>query len=199
VVGSLIPAHHPQLLQVPRSQFRALEGIERTSAYRTTHEVYDRERAVVVSRSQDFEDKQARSFAQTLHKARRELRELKGVMERGRHRMNERALKERIDGILGRRWLAEVVRVDFDLERRRLSFRTDRRAAPRQGARVGQARAEWSDEEIVRAYRAQAEAEQAFRLMKDPAFGSFSPAFHWTDQKLTVHAFYCSWRYSSCS
>ena len=27
--------------------------------------------------------------------------------------------------------------------------------------------------------------------MKDPHWVSFSPAFHWTDQKLRVHAFYC--------
>jgi len=28
--------------------------------------------------------------------------------------------------------------------------------------------------------------------MKDTDFASFSPAFHWTDQKLRVHAFYCT-------
>ena len=27
--------------------------------------------------------------------------------------------------------------------------------------------------------------------MKDPHWVTFSPAFHWTDQKLRVHAFYC--------
>ena len=27
--------------------------------------------------------------------------------------------------------------------------------------------------------------------MKDPHWVSFCPAFHWTDQKLRVHAFYC--------
>ena len=27
--------------------------------------------------------------------------------------------------------------------------------------------------------------------MKDPHWVSFSPVFHWTDQKLRVHAFYC--------
>ena len=33
--------------------------------------------------------------------------------------------------------------------------------------------------------------EHAFRTMKDPHFVTFSPAFHWTDQKIRVHAFYC--------
>jgi hypothetical protein len=28
--------------------------------------------------------------------------------------------------------------------------------------------------------------------MKHPVFSAFSPAFHWTDQKLKVHAFYCT-------
>ena len=27
--------------------------------------------------------------------------------------------------------------------------------------------------------------------MKNPHWVSFSPAFHWTDQKLRVHVFYC--------
>lgn len=198
LVGSLTPAHRPELLAVPRTRFRELERFEGTSAYRTSLDVYGRERTVIVTHSASFEQKQARSFAQTLHKARRELRALKGVVERGRHRMDERACQERIDEILRRRWLAEVVKVDFDLKQRRLGFRTDHSALRRVrrsewGKRIiFTDRHEWSDEEIVAAYRSQSEAEGAFRQMKDPQFASFSPAFHWTDQKLRVHAFYCT-------
>jgi transposase len=198
IIGSLTPAHHPELLDVPRSDFRPLEGIDGTSCYRTRLEVYGRERTVLVTHSEGFEHKQARSFAQTLQKARRQLQELKGVVERGRHRMDERRLKERIDDILKRRWLSEVVRVVFDLAGRRLSFRTDQRALRRVRTRewgkriIFTDRSEWTDEQIVRAYRSQAEAEGAFRQMKDPEFAAVSPAFHWTDQKLRVHAFYCT-------
>lgn len=198
IVGSLTPAHHPPLLAVPRNRFRALEGIEGTSCHRTTLELYGRERTVLVTHSESFDQKQARSFAQTLQKARRQLSELKGVVERGRHRMDERRCQERVDEILRRRWLAEVVKVDFDLAARRLSFRTDQRAL--EGVRrrefgkriVFTDRHQWTDEEIVAAYRSQSEAEGAFRQMKDPDFAAFSPAFHWTDQKLRVHAFYCT-------
>jgi transposase len=198
VVGSLTPAHHRDLLAVPAGRFRALEGIEGTSAYRTQLEVYGKPRTVIVSRSEQFAAKQARSFAQTLTKARRELSELKGIVQRGRHRMDERALQERIDAILKRRWLAEVVKVDFDLAARRLSFRTDHAALQRVRRRefgkriIFTDRHHWSDEQIVAAYRAQPEAEGAFRQMKDPEFAAFSPAHHWTDQKLRVHAFYCT-------
>jgi transposase len=198
VVGSLTPAHHPELLAVPAGRFRALEGIDGTRTYRTEIEVYGRQRTVLVSHSERFAAKQARSFAQTLTKARRELSALKGIVARGRHRMDERACRERIALILKRRWLAEVLKVDVDLAARRLSFRTDHAALQRVRRRefgkriIFTDRHDWSDEQIVAAYRAQPEAEGAFRQMKDPEFAAFSPAHHWTDQKLRVHAFYCT-------
>lgn len=198
VVGSLTPAHHPELLAVPQNRFRALENLEGTHVHRAEMEVYGRRRTVIVSHSDEFAAKQARSFAQTLAKARRELRELKGIVQRGRHRMDERALSERIDGILKRRWLAEVVKVDADLAGQRLTFRTDHTALQRVRQREWGKRIiftdhhDWSDEQIVTAYRAQSDAEGAFRQMKDPEFAAFSPAHHWTDQKLRVHAFYCT-------
>ena len=52
-------------------------------------------------------------------------------------------------------------------------------------------RADWSDEQIVRAYRSQSHVESAFRAMKNPHYLSFRPTYHWTDQKLRVHALYC--------
>ncbi len=198
LVGSLTPSHHPKLLAVPRSRFRSLERAAGTSAYRTELEVYGRRRTVLVTHSESFADKQARSFAQTLQRARRELRELKGVVERGRHRMDGRRCQERIAEILRRRWLKEVVRVDLDLAQRRLAFRTDQAALARVRRRefgkriIFTDRHEWSEEEIVAAYRSQSEAEGAFRQMKDPEFASFTPTHHWTDQKLRVHAFYCT-------
>ena len=43
---------------------------------------------------------------------------------------------------------------------------------------------------IILASRAQHHVDRAFRQMKNPHWVSFSPAFHWTDQKLLVYAFY---------
>jgi hypothetical protein len=49
----------------------------------------------------------------------------------------------------------------------------------------------WNHARVVAAYRSQSEVEADFRQMKDPHIVSFSPMFHWTDQKIRVHAFYC--------
>jgi transposase len=198
LVGSLTPAHHAELLAVGKDRFIALRGIAGTTAYRTRVQLYGRERTVLITHSQSFEQKQARSFAQTLAKARSELVALQGVVQRGRHRMDERALSERVAQILARRWLAEVLAVDCDPKQRRFHFRTERRALARVRERewgkriIFTDRHEWPDEEIVAAYRAQASAERAFRQMKDTEFASFQPVHHWTDQKLRVHAFYCT-------
>lgn len=50
---------------------------------------------------------------------------------------------------------------------------------------------DWSNEQILAAYRGQHQVEHAFRQMKAPQFVSWRPMFHWTDSKIRVHAFYC--------
>jgi transposase len=50
---------------------------------------------------------------------------------------------------------------------------------------------DWSDERIVLAYRVHHHVEADFRRLRDPRYLGFRPTFHWTDQKLRVHAFYC--------
>ncbi|CAN5804246.1 hypothetical protein BH23ACT12_BH23ACT12_17130 [soil metagenome] len=51
-------------------------------------------------------------------------------------------------------------------------------------------RHEWSTAQIVITYRSQWEVEAAFRQMKDPHHAAFRPIYHWTDQKIKVHAMY---------
>jgi transposase len=198
VVGSLSPSQHPELLDIGLEQFQELENAPGTLAYRTQMEVYEQQRTIIVSRSESFAAKQRRSFAQTLAKANRELDELKGIVERGKHRMDQRALHERLKNILRRRWLKDVITVKHDLAADSFTYRTD----PNQVEQIAQRewgkriiftdRHDWSDEQILAAYRAQSRGENAFRQSKDREFVSYSPTFHWTDQKLKVHGFYCT-------
>lgn len=198
VVGSLSPSRHPELLDVTLDQFQELEQMPGTLAYRTQMEVYEQQRTIVISRSESFAAKQRRSFGQTLAKAHRELDELKGIVERGKHRMDQRALEERIKNILRRRWLKDVITVEHDLAAGSFAYRTDPdqvdHIAEREWGKriIFTDRHEWTDEEIIAAYRAQSKGENAFRQDKDREFVSYSPTFHWTDQKLKVHGFYCT-------
>ena len=78
-----------------------------------------------------------------------------------------------------------------------LTFRTDQAALDRLcRVQFGKTilftdNADWSEEQIVLAYRSQYHIEDAFKQMKNPHFLGWSPMFHWTDSKIQVHAFYC--------
>jgi hypothetical protein len=79
----------------------------------------------------------------------------------------------------------------------RLSWQTDRQArqvleAEYFGKRIlFTDRDDWPVAEVIAAYRSQADAEAGFRQLKDRDVVSFSPMFHWTEQKIRVHVFYC--------
>jgi transposase len=57
---------------------------------------------------------------------------------------------------------------------------------------------EWSNEEIVAAYRSAWHIEHAFRQMKDTEHLNVRPVYHWTDEKIKVHIFYCVLAYRLC-
>ena len=50
---------------------------------------------------------------------------------------------------------------------------------------------EWSTEQIIRVYRGKSEVERDFRRIKSPIMICLEPVYHWTDQKIRVHAFCC--------
>jgi len=52
-------------------------------------------------------------------------------------------------------------------------------------------RKDWTEEEIIAAYRGQSNIERVFRHFKNPYHHAVHPQFHWTDQKIKVHTFIC--------
>jgi transposase len=78
-----------------------------------------------------------------------------------------------------------------------LKFSTDQKTFTRlQRTRLGKRimctdNDDWSADRIILGCRAQHLVETAIRQMKNPHWVSFSPCFHWIDQKLRAHAFYC--------
>lgn len=52
-------------------------------------------------------------------------------------------------------------------------------------------RTEWSPPEVISSYRSLNKVEEAFKHMKNRDYLRWQPAYHWTDQKMKVHTFYC--------
>lgn len=46
-------------------------------------------------------------------------------------------------------------------------------------------------EEVIGSYRSLSNVEEAFKYMKNRNYLRWQPSFHWTDQKVEVHTFYC--------
>jgi transposase len=203
-VGSLPPSDHPDLLAVPADRYRAVDTqrFPGLTAFETKKVVFGVERRIVVTHSENLHDKQVRGFDQTLAKARRQLSALAARLARRKTRRPKEKVEAEIADILKPRWLSRVVSTSLSGEspaELRLTFRTKPKAREALEAELFGKRILFSDKNktaastavIVADYRSQEAAEGDFRQMKDPKVVSFSPMFHFTDQKIRVHVFYC--------
>ena len=59
-------------------------------------------------------------------------------------------------------------------------------------------RKDFTNEQIVTAYRSAWTVESAFKQMKDNDHLTVKPIFHWTDEKISVHIFICVMAYRLC-
>jgi transposase len=201
-VGSLRPSDHPELLAIPARRLRVVDTqrFPGLTALETRTMALGAQRRVILTHSETFHLRQARGFEQTLAKARRSLAALQARLARGRTRRPRATVEQEIAEILRPRWLSRVISFKLDGDRPaslRLHWRTDP-AAKRQLAKevfgkrlLFTDREDWPLDQVVAAYRSQADVEAGFRQLKDPKVVSFSPMFHWTDHKIRVHAFYC--------
>jgi transposase len=201
-VGSIPPSDHPDLLAVAKSRYLVVdeERFGGVTAFETRKTVFGAEYRIVVTHSDGFHDKQAAGFEQTLAKAARQLVALAERLARGHGRKSRDKVAAEIAKILGPRWLSRVISTELvgtTPAELRLTWRTDARAKKALATELFGKRVlftdrdDWSITDVIAGYRSQAAVESDFRQMKDRRVVSFSPMFHWTDQKIRVHTFYC--------
>jgi transposase len=201
-VGSIPPSDHPDLLAVAKSRYLVVdeERFGGVTAFETRKTVFGAEYRIVVTHSDGFHDKQAAGFEQTLAKAARQLVALAERLARGHGRKSRDKVAAEIAKILGPRWLSRVISTELvgtTPAELRLRWRTDARAKKALATELFGKRVlftdrdDWSITDVIAGYRSQAAVESDFRQMKDRRVVSFSPMFHWTDQKIRVHTFYC--------
>lgn len=207
-VGSLVPTQHLDLLEVSREQFRSLaqDGLPGVSAYRTIKKVFGHERTVVVTYNENLFVAQAKTLLREIGKRQQRLRELVSRLERWRRGETRggraptlAATQKKVNDWLKARHMKDL----FDVEV------TERDGLPAVTYQFNQDAWEelqatllgktilftdndnWTDAQIVHAYRASHHIEDAFREMKDPHHIALRPQYHWTDQKVRVHVFTC--------
>lgn len=193
-VTALKPSHHRDWLRhdAERLTDLTLSGGALVRAYRSNRLVHGIEQTVVTVYSESLAAGQRRGLDQQLAKAFARIARISAHPRDGKA-----GIERQIERILNRQYLREILscRIHQDPNGFRLEPLLD--AAKREhleahyfGLRLlATSRQEWSTAQIIEAYRGQSKVESAFRDLKDPWVASFRPQFHWTDQKLQVHAF----------
>jgi transposase len=207
-VGSLVPTHHPDLLAIDRKKMHRLDKAQLPAvwSYRTQKKVFGIERTVLITFNRPLYRAQFKTLRREIRKRERKLQRLQASLQRHVEKPGNgkkptlQGTRNRVQNIVTGRHMkdlfsARVIMGKDEIPRLRWRFK-DREWQKLDRTLLGKTilftdRKDWSDEQIVRAYRSQSHVETAFRRMKDPSFLTFRPTRHWTDQKLRVHAFYC--------
>jgi transposase len=201
-VGSLVVSQHRDLLAIPARRYRLVDQARfgGLTAVETTAQALGAARRVIVTHSPTFHARQARGFEQTLAKAEQQLAGLATRLARGHTRRPRGQVEAEVAAITSPRWVARVLQATLTGTRPaglRLSWHLDRQARQALETEIFGKRIlftdrdNWPAAEVIAACRSVADAEAGFRQLRDPHVVSFSPMFHWTDQKIRVHVFYC--------
>lgn len=213
-IGALKLNEFPELaaLETSSDQFKSLadERLQKVTAYRTKEVVFARERTVVVTFSHSFYEKQNQSLLRQINKCDKGLKQLTMKLQKrigarasgqpllGKPR-TRKALATQVKTILKPQYMKQLFKVDISQQGGLLSLTytfLPKKLAEIQRTRLGKTilftdQDGWSSEDIILGYRGQYRIEEAFKLTKRGHFMAWRPTFHWTDQKLHIHAFYC--------
>jgi len=161
--------------------------------------VHGKEYLCVVKYSASFASEQLHSLTTTLSKTMQSLRRLSTELSKPAARFTEQKLRNKITRWLSAQFVSDLVW--YQLEQRegrwQLQFDFDHNALQRLLAhRLGRTvlltnQLDWTAEQVIAGYSGQQHIERVFRGLKDGDWLGWGPMYHWTDQKIRVHAFYC--------
>jgi len=161
--------------------------------------VHGREYLCVLKYSAPFAAEQLHSVTTALAKALPAMRRLSMELAKPGARFTEAGIRNKIARWLSGAFVSELVRYEL-VEREgrwHLQFDVDPAAFERLLAhRLGRTtlltnRLDWTAEQVVAGYSGQQQIERVFRGLKEGDWLGWGPMYHWTDQKIRVHAFYC--------
>jgi hypothetical protein len=196
------------LPSIPKSDYIPLAGDSSgTSAYRATKYVYGREFTVVLTNNPELYNAQMDGVLNNIAKCESPFAELEerlrlreaGIITKGKKPTVESVTKN-IVSILSAEHMKDIFDYTVTAEPGQTPTITlslnDERWDRLKERILGKTflftdHLDWSNEQIVSAYRSQYHVEDAFKLMKDTKYLSFRPVRHFTDEHIRVHAFYC--------
>ncbi len=200
-VGSLKANQVPDLLDIPLDQYAPVPEFGDLRAYRTTRSVLGVERTCVVTYNESLFLGQWQGEFAHLRKLHERLRAIQKGTDAARRRPSTAALQKRVDAVLATvgPHVRDGVSVTIAEESAgpHVTFAIDHNACMTWGnAHWGKTvlftdHADWATAQIIATYREAWHVEDTFRDMKQPSWLHWQPQYHWTDDKIRVHALIC--------
>lgn len=212
-VGSVKLDEHPDLMGVSNQDARwqaATDepGLEGTKSWRIQQGVYGKERTLVITYNERLFASQwatvqndlARALSQ-LAAVQQNLQDRAAGLIKGGVKPSVESVEHKCAQILHRQHLRQLVQTTVTPTSAGVPQLVYQAAAAAQqklaDTYLGKTllitgHQEWTDVQIIRAYRSQFVIEEIFQEMKDRHIGAWWPLHHWTDSKIQVHGLYCT-------
>jgi len=212
-VAALSANRLPEILQVSPDRFQAIDTLPGTKAFCTVAPLWGKELQVVVSYTESFFAQQLSGITQHMVKAQTRLSDLQRRLSkwhkgqaRGK-RPSMAGVKREVNKILAPQFMSTLFTVKIENKDGlpTIRYSVDHRALEEiSRMRLGKTvlvtdHLTWTPEHVIGAYRTLSRIEKTFKQMKNVRFLRWQPAYHWTDQKLKVHALYCVLALLLCS
>jgi transposase len=200
-VASLSVSYCRDLITIPLQDYQEVQVRNKMiQCYRTKRRIWGKERTVVIYISEKLREGQISGLQQIITKRNQELQLLKEKLGSSKCKLKTReAIITSVQAIVKGEY-SEVINFQvnerteggYDLiwgiceeEYRRLTEEVFGKKI------LVTCRAGWSEAEIIEAYSGQNHVERVFKHFKNPYHHAIRPQYHWTDQKIRVHAFIC--------
>jgi len=197
------------LLNIENDRFSDIPELPGTRAFTTRYKIWGKECQAVIVYTESFFTQQLHGVTQHLVKCQKKLADLKERLSKdhSRGRKPERKnLEKQIQDILSVQHMEDIIKVKIpDGPFSDFSYAVDHSALrDLSNRRLGKTilvtdRLDWAPHHVIESYRHLAYIEETFKNMKNVDFLRWQPAYHWTDQKLRVHGFYCVLALLLCS
>ncbi|MBS4023338.1 MAG: IS1634 family transposase [Dethiobacter sp.] len=215
VVGSLKFCEHKELLDIAKKDFSRVWEYQEdgVTAYRLKKIVYKREMTLIITHNPALLEGQLQGISDNIKKCIGRLNELQqrllkrqdGEITRGK-RPTAESVGKNLRDILSVDHMKDIFEItlteqnghivlDAGLSMEKLEYIKERYLGK---TLLFTDHHDWPTGKIISAYRSMHHIESSFRQMKDTTFLGFRPIYHWTDQKIKVHAFYCVLAFRLC-
>jgi transposase len=215
-VGRLKKNQAAELFAISRDEYTALEApsLEGQSACRREIQAYGRNVTALIVHNPELEKGQTQGILINREKADVKLLAIQKKLERRADGEVTKGKKPTVDSvtcavekILNAEYMRDIYQYEITEQDGyvRLSYQSSEEELERLRVEcLGKTvlftdRKDFSNEQIVIAYRSAWHVEAAFKQMKDTKHLTVRPIFHWTDEKIRVHILTCVLGYTLCS